>query len=62
MLRSNKYHFFDHYEGWSQFPMDQKHFQKPQIHDQQRESIHSSCEGKGFRWMEMTYKERHDEQ
>lgn len=28
------YHFFDHYQCWTQLSMDQEDFQEPDVHDE----------------------------
>lgn len=45
------YHFFDHDKGGSHCSVNKKYFQESQIHNQQRQGVHASCGGEGFRWM-----------
>lgn len=49
------YHFFDHDKSGTQFSVDKKSFQKPQIHHQHRQRKHASCNSKLLRKMEVAY-------
>lgn len=49
------YHFFDHDQSGTQFSVDKKNFQKPQIHHQHRQRKHASCNSKLLRKMKVAY-------
>lgn len=56
------YHFLYHDKRRSQFSVNQKRFQEPQIHDQQRQGKHASCNGKRFINVKMTHKQSSNKQ